>query len=115
LKELRGFKKTSRRVHSQCTLIFLFILSYIIIIIRNFQKIVDLWRAMKNDECTIYIMKGDRCINMFRKDNISWNLTIANGRMFPCTCEQMVSHLLPALAYGNKKGLVVKVVPDEKQ
>ena len=69
---------------------------------------------MKNDECTIYIMKGEKCLNKFRKDGAFWTLTIATGRVFPCTCEQMVSHLLPALAFGSEKGLTVKVVPDEK-
>ena len=69
---------------------------------------------MKNDECTIFIMKGAKCINKFRKGKKGWNLTIATGRVFPCTCEQMVTHLLPALAFGNEKGLTVKVVPDEK-
>ena len=69
---------------------------------------------MRNDECTIYIMKGGKCVNKFRKDTTGWNLTIANGRVFQCTCEQMVSHLLPALAHGDKRGLTVKVVPDEE-
>ena len=69
---------------------------------------------MKNDECTIFIMKGEKCINKFRKDKAGWSLTIATGRIFPCSCEQMVAHLLPALAFGSKKGLTVNVVPDEK-
>ena len=67
---------------------------------------------MKNDECTIYIMKGEKCINKFKKDMRKWNLTIATGRVFTCTCEQMVSHLLPALAFGSRDGITVKVVPD---
>ena len=71
--------------------------------------------VMKNDECTIHIMKGEKCINKFRKDGFGWSLTIATGRVFPCTCEQMVSHLLPALAFGNKKGITVIVVPDERE
>jgi len=69
---------------------------------------------MKNDECTIFIMKGEKCINKFRKDRTAWNLTIATGHVFPCTCEQLVSHLLQALAFGSEKGLTVKAVPDEK-
>lgn len=69
---------------------------------------------MKNDECTIYILKGGKCLNKFRKDRTGWNLTIATGRVFPCTCEQMVSHLLPAWAFGSRKGIVVKVIPDEQ-
>ena len=69
---------------------------------------------MKNDECTIYIMKGEKCVNTFKKNGSGWSLTIANGRVFPCTCEQMISHLLPALAFGSRKGITVKVVPDEE-
>ncbi len=69
---------------------------------------------MKNDECTIYIMKGEKCINKFRKGNVGWSLTIATDRVFPCTCEQMVSHLLPALAFGSKRGLEVEVIPDKE-
>ena len=68
---------------------------------------------MRNDECTIYIMQGGTCVNRFKKDRVGWSLTIASGRVFPCTCEQMVSHLLPALALGEKKGITVKVVPDK--
>jgi hypothetical protein len=59
-------------------------------------------------------MKGDKCVNKFRKERTCWSLTIATGRVFHCTCEQMVSHLLPALAYGEKNGLTVKVVPDDE-
>ena len=59
-------------------------------------------------------MKGRKCINKFKKDRSKWSLTIATGSVFPCTCEQMVSHLLPALAFGNLKGITVKVVPDKK-
>ncbi len=69
---------------------------------------------MKNDECTIYILKDEKCVNKFRKEKDGWRLTIATGRAFPCTCEQMVSHLLPALAFGSRKGLSVKVTPDKR-
>ena len=70
---------------------------------------------MKNDECTIYIMKGEKCVNKFRKGKDGWSLTIASGRVFSCTCEQMVSHLLPALAFGSEKGVEVKVIHDKEQ
>jgi hypothetical protein len=59
-------------------------------------------------------MKGKKCINKFRKDKDGWSLTIASGRVFPCTCELMVSHLLPALAFGSGKGISIKVVPDKE-
>ncbi len=69
---------------------------------------------MKNDECTVYIMKGEKCVNKFRKDRNGWSLTVATDRAFSCSCEQMVSHLLHSLAFGGRKGTTVKVVPDEK-
>ncbi len=56
-------------------------------------------------------MKGEKCVNKFRKGKDGWELTIASGRVFPCTCEQMVSHLLPALAFGSEKGVAIKVIP----
>jgi len=59
-------------------------------------------------------MKGEKCINKFRKNKDGWSLTIASGREFPSTCEQMISHLLPALAFGNKKGIYVNVIPDKE-
>ena len=69
---------------------------------------------MKNSECTIYILFRDKCINKFRKEKEGWTLTSSNGTVRPCTAEQMVSHLLPALA-GIKGPLVsVKVEPDGK-
>ncbi len=70
---------------------------------------------MKNDDCTIYIMRGEKCVTKFRKEKAGWRLTTATGHVFPCTCEQMVSHVLPSLAFGRRKGLVVKVVPDEEK
>lgn len=70
---------------------------------------------MKKGECTIYVMKGEKRINKFRKEETDWSLTIATGRVFPWACEQMVSHLLPSLAFGSRKGLTVKVVPDQER
>jgi hypothetical protein len=59
-------------------------------------------------------MKDEKCINKFRKGKDGWSLTIASGRVFSCTCEQMVSHLLPALAFGSKKDITIKVIPDKE-
>jgi hypothetical protein len=69
---------------------------------------------MKNSECTIYIMFKDRCINKFRKEKEGWMLTSSNGTVYPCTAEQMVSHLLPALAGIKGPHVTVKVEPDKK-
>jgi hypothetical protein len=69
---------------------------------------------MKNSECTIYIMFEGRCINKFRKEKEGWILTSSNGTIHPCTAEQMVSHLLPALAGMKGQQVSVKVEPDNK-
>ena len=69
---------------------------------------------MKNSECTIYIMFKDRCINKFRKEKEGWMLTTSNGTVRPCTAEQMVSHLLPALAGIRGPLVTVKVEPDNR-
>jgi hypothetical protein len=70
--------------------------------------------AMKNSECTIYIMFKDRCINKFRIEKEGWILTASNGTIRHCTAEQMVSHLLPALAGIKGTHITVKVKPDNK-
>jgi hypothetical protein len=69
---------------------------------------------MKNSECTIYIMFKGRCINKFRKEGEGWTLTTSNGIIRSCTAEQMVSHLLPALAGIKVPHVTVKVEPDNK-
>jgi hypothetical protein len=87
----------------------------ILIFTKNYYYLDFSWvNLMKNDECTINIMKGEKCVNKFRKVKEGWSLTISTGRVFPCSCEQMVSHLLPALAFGKEKGLEVRVVPDKE-
>jgi hypothetical protein len=53
---------------------------------------------MRNDECTIYFMRKGKVLQSFRKDKEGWK-------------EQLVSHLLPALAFGHA---CVRVVPDKK-
>jgi len=70
---------------------------------------------VRSDGSTIYIMKGGRCVNKFKTDKTDWSLTIATYRVFPCTCEHMVSHLLPALVFGSGKGIRVKVIPEEQR
>jgi len=69
---------------------------------------------MKNSECTIYILFKDRFINKFRKEKEGWCLTSSNGTVRPCTSEQLLSHLLPALAGIKGAHVTVKVEPDDK-
>lgn len=80
----------------------------------KFQYSSDRGRIMKNSEYTIYTLFKDKCINKFRKEKEGWILTSSNGKIRPCTTEQMVSHLLPALAGIKGPHVTVKVEPDEK-
>ena len=66
---------------------------------------------MKNDECTIYFMRKGKVMQSFRKDKDGWKETSCRGIVRPCTAEQFISHLLPALAFGHA---MVKVVPDKE-
>ena len=69
---------------------------------------------MKNSECTIYIMFKDKWLQKFRKEKEGWKLTSSKGTTYPCTAEQMISHLLPALAGIKGPHVTVKVEPDKK-
>ena len=69
---------------------------------------------MKNSECTIYIMFKDKWLQKFRKQKEGWILTSSNGMTHPCTAEQMISHLLPALAGIKGPHITVKVEPNKK-
>ena len=69
---------------------------------------------MKNSECTIYIMFKDRWIQKFKKENDVWTLTTTKGTVYPCSSEQLLSHLLPAIAGIKGQNVSVKVEPDNK-
>ena len=66
---------------------------------------------MKNDECTIYIITKNGSKQSFRKDKEGWKQTSSKGIVRKCTAEQVLSHILPPLAFGN---VTLKVVPDNK-
>ena len=67
---------------------------------------------MKNDECTIYIMTKNGAKQSFRKEKDGWIQTSSKGIVRYCTAEQVLSHLLPPLAFGHVN---LKVVPDSKE
>ncbi|KON29883.1 hypothetical protein AC477_05460 [miscellaneous Crenarchaeota group-1 archaeon SG8-32-1] len=69
---------------------------------------------MKNSECTIYIMFKDRWIQKFKKEKDGWKLTTTKGKVYPCSAEQLLSHLLPAIAGTKGQNVTVKVEPDQK-
>ena len=68
---------------------------------------------MRNNECTIYITTKDgKRLQSFRKGKDGWVPTSGKGIEYPCTAEQFISHILPALAFGHVK---VIVEPDNTQ
>ena len=68
--------------------------------------------AMKNSECTIYIMFKDKWLQKFRKEDDGWKMYSRNGTVRPCTAEQFISHMLPSLAGLKGPNVTVRVEPD---
>ena len=69
---------------------------------------------MKNSECTIYIMFKDKWIQKFKKEKDGWTLTTPKGILYPCSAEQLLSHILPPLAVIKGQHVTVKVEPNNK-
>jgi hypothetical protein len=67
---------------------------------------------MKNSECIIYIMFKDRWIQKFQRGKDGWTLTTTKGTVYPCSAEQLLSHLLPAIAGIKRQHVTVKVEPN---
>ena len=67
---------------------------------------------MKNDECTIYIITKNGSKQSFRKDKSGWKQTSSKGIVRCCTAEQVLSHILPTLAFGH---VTIKVEPDNER
>ena len=67
---------------------------------------------MKNDECTIYIITKNGAKQSFRKEKDGWIQTSSKGIVRCCTAEQVLSHILPPLAFGH---VTLKVEPDSKE
>jgi hypothetical protein len=65
---------------------------------------------MKNDECTIFIITKNGSKQSFRKEKDCWIQTSSKGIVRKCTAEQVLSHVLPPLAFGH---VTIKVVPDK--
>jgi hypothetical protein len=66
---------------------------------------------MQNDECTIYITTKNGATQSFRKGEDGWMQTSSRSIVRNCTAEQVLSHILPPLAFGH---VALKVVPDSK-
>jgi hypothetical protein len=53
-------------------------------------------------------------IQKFKKEKNGWVLTTTKGTVYPCTGEQLLSHILPALAGIKGPSCTVKVEPDKR-
>ncbi len=62
---------------------------------------------MTNDSYCV-VFEGKRLTERYYRDKAGWLKISAKGREFRMTAEQVLNHLLPALAFGSL-GLTVKV------
>ena len=58
---------------------------------------------MKNNECTIYLVMKSGWKQTYRKEKDYW-IQETNGVIRKMTSEQLLSHILPVIAW-NKKGI----------
>jgi len=57
---------------------------------------------MKNSECVINFTTKNGSVQSFRKEKNGWIQTSSKGIERTCTAEQVLSHILPYLAYNQK-------------
>lgn len=67
---------------------------------------------LKNDSYTIFLETKNFTEKYYREKN-GWVKISARGRKFKMTAEQVLNHLLPAIA-GLKKGLTVRIVHNDQ-
>lgn len=63
---------------------------------------------MTNDSYCV-LFEGKRTTERYYRDETGWLKVSARGRVFRMTAEQVLNHLLPALAFRDRSGLTVKV------
>lgn len=69
---------------------------------------------MKNNECTICIVTSRGSKQIYRRDKTGWTQTCPKGKVRKMTAEQLLSHILPTLAAGNKSCKKICVEKDKK-
>ncbi|MCX6844740.1 MAG: hypothetical protein NTX53_20955 [candidate division WOR-3 bacterium] len=67
---------------------------------------------MRNSECTIHITTRRGRTWTYRRDKDGWTQTGPTGTVRSITAEQLLSHILPPLAAGNRSSVSVTVEPD---
>jgi len=69
---------------------------------------MPLLMKMTNDTYCV-LLQGRRIAERYYRDKDGWVKVSNRGRVFRATAEQVLNHLLPALAFGAEKGLTVNV------
>jgi hypothetical protein len=62
---------------------------------------------LTNESYTITI-SGKKSVEFYYRDKEGWHKVSTRGRKFPATAEQILNHVLPAVA-GIKKDVSIKV------
>jgi hypothetical protein len=63
---------------------------------------------MTNDTYCV-VFRGKGITERYHRDGKGWLKVSNRGRVFRCSAEQVLNHLLPALAFGEKPHLAVEV------
>jgi len=63
---------------------------------------------MTNDTYCV-VFQGKRTTERYYRDKAGWLKVSARGRLFRMTAEQVLNHLLPAVAFSDRLGLTVTV------
>ncbi len=63
---------------------------------------------MTNDTYCVTV-RGKRTTERYYRDANGWLKVSSRGRVFRATAEQVLNHLLPAIAFGERLGLTVTV------
>ena len=63
----------------------------------------------KTNDTYCVVLQGKTITERYYRDNAGWIKVSNRGRLFRATAEQVLNHLLPALAIGEKLGLEVRV------
>jgi hypothetical protein len=63
----------------------------------------------KTNDTYCVVLRGQRMEERYYRDRDGWLKVSARGRVFRMTPEQVLNHVLPALAFGGESGLSVEV------
>jgi hypothetical protein len=63
----------------------------------------------KTNDSYCVVFEGDRITERYYRDQSGWVKISNRGRVFRMSAEQVLNHVLPALAFGDSLGLKVIV------